>query len=209
MTVAYSCPKKSCMHETLFPETLADVEMLPAYSLYFVYCCLEGKTSPVLWQDGTITYQRLLCYLFICHAAGAFFFISSQIKFTKVKWPIVLGKGLFGFGSLYDFPVCRSKLLSMWKHGLEKQVVGRRPELGRHTGAPAHMAGGVHCPTSGVARGNRASSTESCTLADGRQAGGTPDLLWHTGPIFVGFFFSVSVNNIFCIFFFFCAYPSA
>lgn len=45
----------------------------------------------------------------------------------------------------------------MRKHGLHKQVVGRRPELGRssETQAPVADGDGEHCVTSWVACGSK------------------------------------------------------
>lgn len=53
----------------------------------------------------------------------------------------------------------------MWKHGLKKQVVGRRPELGRSSETQAPMADGdgVCCVTSRVAHGSERERNIECT----------------------------------------------
>lgn len=144
-----------------------------------------------------ITYQRILCHLFVSRLCGCFFFKVPRWSLQKLNGPSCWERVCFCFGSLYDFSVCRSKLLSMWKHGLKKQVVGRRRELGRssETRAPVADGDGVCCVTSRVACGGKRERNTECapphTLAGGRGAGQL--------QTYSGFFFFllsvVSVNN--------------
>lgn len=126
----------------------------------------------------------------------AFFFLRfpEENSLQKLNDPSCWQRVCFSLGSLYDFSMCKSKSLSMWKHGLKKQLVGRRPELGRssETQTPVADGDGVHRVTSRVACGSKRKRNIEyvpLTLHSGR------------GPqTYSGlslFFFSVlSVNNI-------------
>lgn len=95
MSIAYSYSEESYEDEDVFLESPAGVEMLPIYSLYFVYCCLEEETSPASWPNGTITYHRICLYV---RPVGHFFKVP-RLRLWKLNDPSCWERVCFVLGT--------------------------------------------------------------------------------------------------------------